>query len=52
MLTQVTTGSNTHNYRYDGLGNRVARIDNGNEMRYVGGLVETDASGKITSYYV
>jgi RHS repeat-associated protein len=52
MLTQVTNGSNTYIYRYDGLGSRVARIENGAEKRYVSGLVETDASGSITAYYV
>jgi RHS repeat-associated protein len=52
MLTQVTNGSNTYIYRYDGLGSRVASIENGVEKRYVSGLVETDASGSITAYYV
>lgn len=52
MLMQLTTGGNTYVYRYDGLGNRVARIENGAETRYVGGLAETDAAGNITSYYV
>ncbi len=52
MLTQVTANGNTYTYRYDGLGNRVARIENSVEKRYVGGLAETDASGNITSYYV
>jgi RHS repeat-associated protein len=48
----VVNGGNTYVYRYDGLGNRVARIENGVEKRYVGGLAETDASGNITAYYV
>jgi len=52
MLTQVANGGNTYVYRYDGLGNRVARIENGAEKRYVGGLAETDVSGNITAYYV
>jgi len=52
MLTQLSTGGNTYVYRYDGLGNRVARIENSEEKTYVGGLAETDASGNITSYYV
>jgi len=52
MLTQVTNGSNTYIYRYDGLGSRMARIENSTETRYVGGLAETDASGNITAYYV
>ena len=52
MLTQVVNGGNTYVYRYDGLGNRVARIENGVEKRYISGLLETDASGSITAYYV
>jgi hypothetical protein len=52
MLTQLTAGVNTYIYRYDGLGNRVARIENSVETRYVGGLAETDAAGNITAYYV
>jgi RHS repeat-associated protein len=52
MLTQVTNGSNNYIYRYDGLGSRVARIENGAEKRYVSGLVETDSSGNIIAYYV
>jgi RHS repeat-associated protein len=52
MLTQITNDGNTYIYRYDGLGSRVARIENGAEKRYVSGLVETDASGSITAYYV
>jgi RHS repeat-associated protein len=43
---------NTYTYRYDGLGNRVARIENSVEKRYVSGLAETDAGGNITAYYV
>jgi len=52
MLTQVTKDGNTYTYKYDALGNRVARIENGVETRYVGSLAETDASGTITAYYV
>jgi RHS repeat-associated protein len=52
MLTQLDFDRSTLNYRYDGLGNRVAKIENGAEMRYVSGLAETDAAGNITSYYV
>jgi len=52
MLSQLTAGTNTYIYRYDGLGNRVAKIVNSVETRYVGGLAETDASGNITAYYV
>src|SRR4030043_1276820 len=52
MLTQAANGGNTYVYRYDGLGNRIARIENGAEIRYVSGLAETDSSGNITAYYV
>ena len=52
MLPQVTKDGNTYTYRYDGLGNRIARIENGVEKRYVGVLAETDVSGNITAYYV
>jgi YD repeat-containing protein len=52
MLTQLTIGANTYEYRYDGLGDRRARIENSVETRYVFGLAETDASGNITAYYV
>lgn len=53
MLTQYSTNGNTYTYTYDGLGNRVARVANSVETRYVGdGLAETDSSGNITAYYV
>ena len=52
MLPQVTKDGNTYTYRYDALGDRVARIENGAETRYAGGLAETDSSGNITAYYV
>ena len=52
MLTQVTANGNTYIYRYDALGNRVAKIENSVEKRYVFDLAETDASGNITAYYV
>ncbi len=52
MLNQLTAGTNTYTYRYDGLGNRVVRVENGVEKRYVFGLAETDANGNITAYYV
>jgi RHS repeat-associated protein len=52
MLTQVTANGNTYVYRYDALGNRVAKIANSVETRYVGDLAETDSSGNITAYYV
>ena len=52
MLTQLTNGGNSYEYRYDGLGGRRARIENSVEKRYVFGLAETDAGGNITAYYV
>jgi RHS repeat-associated protein len=52
MLTQVTNNGNTYIYRYDALGNRVAKVVNSVETRYVAGLAETDVSGNITAYYV
>ena len=44
MLTQVTKDGNTYVYRYDALGNRVAKVVNSVETRYIGGLAETDAA--------
>src|SRR3972149_1101858 len=38
MLSQLTAGTNTYIYRYDALGNRVAKIVNSVETRYVGWL--------------
>jgi len=58
MLTQVVSGSNTYSYTYDGLGNRVAKVENSTTTRYVVEprsstmLAETDASGNVTAYYV
>lgn len=60
MLTQVVGGGNTYGYKYDGLGNRIARVESGVEKRYVVDpsgslsqvLAETDLSGNITGYYV
>ena len=62
MLTQIseTDPVKTVQYKYDGLNNRIAKIQGSNETRYVldiGGdmsrvLVETDENGKITAYYV
>jgi RHS repeat-associated protein len=52
MLTHLTNPGNSYEYRYDGLWNRRARIENSVEKRYVFGLAETDASGNITAYYV
>jgi RHS repeat-associated protein len=52
MLTQVTANGNTYVYRYDALGNRVAKVVNSVETRYVRSLAETDVSGNITTYYI
>lgn len=58
MLTQVVKGGDTYAYKYDPLGNRVAKSVNGIETRYVVDpvlssiLAETNASGDITAYYV
>lgn len=60
MLTQVASGGKTFSYKYDGLGNRVSRVGNSAETRYVvdpSGLLsrvlaETNSSGSITAYYV
>ncbi len=59
-LTQVVRGDTTMTYKYDGLGFRRVRDVNGTETRYILDvdidpprvLAETDASGKITAYYV
>jgi RHS repeat-associated protein len=60
MLTDVAvSGGNTYHYKYDGLGNRVAMIDNNEvETRYIVDplgsrvLAETNEGGTITAYYV
>ena len=62
MLTQIseTSPANIIKYKYDGLNNRIARIEGINETRYVPDLsgrmsrvlAETDGSGNITAYYV
>jgi RHS repeat-associated protein len=52
MLTHLTNPGNSYEYRYDGLWNRRARIENSVEKRYVFGLAETDSGGNITAYYV
>ena len=52
MLTQMVNGGMIYNYGYDGLLNRVKRIENSVEKRYVSGLAETDVNGNITAYYV
>ncbi len=60
MLAQAVIGGNTYEYRYDGLGNRMARAVNSVQTRYVVDpssrlsrvLEEIDAAGRITAYYV
>lgn len=59
-LTQVVRGNTTITYTYDGLGFRRVRDIDGTETRYILDvdfdpprvLAETDASGKVTAYYV
>jgi len=59
-LTQAVVGGITHQYQYDGLGNRLSATHGGMTTRYildVNGplahvLAEADASGTITAYYV
>jgi RHS repeat-associated protein len=59
-LTQVADGTNTFQYLYNGKGDRLARVVNGVEKRYVLDLnsdmskvlCETDDLGNITAYYV
>lgn len=59
-LTSQSTGANTVQHIYDGQDNRIARIENGQETRYVLDrkrnmrhiLCEMDASGEITAYYI
>ncbi len=59
-LTSVADGTDAWQYRYNGLGDRLARVVNGTETRYVldpGGamanvLMETDATGAATAYYI
>jgi len=56
LLNTVTTGGSTYTYKYDPIGNRIARIVGSTETRYVvaGGtlLAETNKQGAITAYYV
>jgi len=53
MLTQVVSATDTYGYEYDGLENRVSRVKNSSEKRYLPGMLgETDSSGNITVYYV
>ena len=59
-LTSQVTGTSTIQHIYNGLDNRIARIDNGTETQYVLDygrgmshvLCETDDSGNITAYYI
>ncbi len=59
-LTSQKSDSNSVEHVYDGLGNRIARIKNGVETRYVLDrgrdmshvLCETDGSGEIVAYYI
>jgi RHS repeat-associated protein len=60
MLTHITKDGNTYSYKYDGFGNRVAKIESSVETRYVIDLhsvlskvlAEIDVDGNITAYYV
>lgn len=60
MLTQLSSGGNTYTYKYDALGNRIAKIVNSVETRFVVNpsgalsqvLAESDSGGNITAYYV
>lgn len=52
-LMGLVAAGNTYEYKYDGLGNRVMRKVNGEETRYLPGMLgETDANGNVTAYYV
>lgn len=59
-LTSQTTGTSTIQHIYNGLNNRIARVDNSTETQYVLDygrgmshvLCETDSSGNITAYYI
>jgi RHS repeat-associated protein len=59
MLSGMVHGGDVYSYFYDGLGSRIARIENSVETRYVVTpgllstiLAETTAGGEITDYYV
>ena len=56
LLNSVTTGGSTYTYKYDPIGNRIARIVGNSETRYVVArgtlLAETNKQGSITAYYV
>lgn len=59
MVSQAT-GASTVQHVYDGLGNRIARVDNGTATRYILDhgrdmshiLCDTDAGGNIVAYYI
>ena len=59
-LVSQTKEASTVQHIYDGHGNRIARNDNGSEIRYILDrgrsmshvLCETDDSGDITTYYI
>jgi len=59
-LIQSNVGGMVTQYNYDGLGNRMRKIEGGVEKRYVldvnknlpNVIAETDGSGNITAYYV
>ena len=59
-LTNISDGTDTWQYQYNGSGDRLAKSVNGTKTRYVLDLngdmskvlCETDASGNITAYYV
>ena len=59
-LTRVTEGSNTYEYLYNGLGERLASRINGTETRYVldrssgmaNVLCETGTDGTVNGYYI
>ncbi|MBU1752584.1 hypothetical protein KKG56_01805, partial [bacterium] len=59
-LTGVTVNNKTIQYLYDGLGNRIARTQDGVQTRFVLDLngpmsqvlAETDSSGNVIKYYI
>ena len=59
-LVESTVGGVLTQYKYDGFGNRLVKIEGGTTTRYVQDingslnnvLAETDAAGAITAYYV
>jgi len=60
MLSRIDTHSESIEYRYDGLNNRIARIYEGQETRYILDvsqelsqvLAESDSNNQIKTYYV